>query len=207
MYIMKKLLALALITFTCATAQATVTINLGGGYIYFADGLTRAPMGSLVQLIASTTDNVFTAPTPDSFTGNSPDDLVLASFFVNVEPGLFLQDIIITFSGTLGPGDQLLLRWFPTLTSAGSGPGAGTQYGQFRTELIENNSTINWNLPPDGQTHDLQFVTMALGGTRSEAEGAANLVVVPDPSTYALMAVGLVGLVIANRRRKQNAVA
>jgi hypothetical protein len=202
---MKKLLAIMAIAFTCATAQATVTINLGGAYIYLSDGMTRAPMGSLVQLIVSTTDNVFTAPTPDSFTGGSADDFILASFSVNLEPGAFLQDIIVNFASfpNLGPGDHLLLRWFPTLTPASTAPGLGTQYGQFRTDLIENGSTTNWTMPPDGQTHDLNFLTMGFGGTRPEADGAANLVVVPEPSTYALMAFGAVGLVVMYRRRKQ----
>jgi hypothetical protein len=200
---MKKLLltGLALLGL-CASSFATITINLGGGYIYFADGLTRAPVGSLVQLLVSRTDNIFSAPSPTSFTGDSSDDLVLASFAVNQEPGVFLQDIVFSLSGTLGTGDHLLLRWFPTLTTSSSEPGAGTQYGEFRSDFIENNSTTNWTVPADGQTHDLNFITMSLGGSRPDSEGAANLAVIPEPTTYALLATGLGALALVRRRNK-----
>jgi hypothetical protein len=204
---MKKLLLTALTLVACsASSFATITINLGGAYIYLADGVTRAPEGSLVQLIASTNDNIFTAPSPTSFTGGSSDDVILASFAVNLEPGAFLENIVFSLGGTLGAGDQLLLRWYPQLTTSASAPGGGSQYGEFRTDLVENSSTTNWLVPADGQTHDLNFQTMSFGGSRPDVEGAANFVVVPEPSTYALMAVGLGAVVVAGRRRKSAAV-
>ena len=188
---MKKLLLSAIAFVACSlSAHATVTINLGGGYIYFADGTTKAPLGSLLQLVASTNDNIFSAPTPGSFTGGSSDDVVIASFEVNQEPGIFLEDIVFSLGGTLGVGDQLMLRWFPSLTLSASAPGGGEQYGEFRTDAVENGSTTNWLVPADGQTHDLNFLTIAAGGTRPDAEGAANFVVVPEPSTVALLGFG-----------------
>ena len=204
---MKRLLLSALTLLACsASSFATITINLGGGYIYFADGVTRAPVGSLVQLISSTNDNIFSAPTPGSFTGGSADDVIIASFEVNLEPGAFLEDIVFSLSANLGTGDQLLVRWFPQLTLSASAPGGGEQYGEFRTDNVENGSTTNWIVPADGQTHDLNFLTQSFGGSRLDSEGAANFVVVPEPSTYALMAVGLGALLVAHRRRRSAAV-
>lgn len=200
---MKKLLlsAVALVSFS-ASSFATITINLTGAYIQFADGFTRAPVGSLVQLVASTNDSIFTAPSADSFTGDSSDDFVVASFEVNLEPGAFLEDIVFSLAGTLGTGDQLMLRWFPQLTLTAAAPGADAQYGEFRTDAIENGSTTNWTVPADGSTHELYFLTSSAGGTRPNSEGAANFVVVPEPSTYALMVVGAAGLVGYARRRR-----
>ena len=148
---MKKLLYLGLALLASATfAHATITINLGGGNIYGTSTATLFPAGGLLQLIVSSTDNVFTAPVAGSYTGNSADDVVLASFADQCRlgsPGTFAQPIIFTFTGNIGPGDQILLRWFPTLTLANTTPPAGAPFGQFRTDLIENFSDIAWNLP------------------------------------------------------------
>lgn len=198
---MKKLLILALVFVSAAYTRADVTINLGGGNLYFADGTTLAPVGSLVQLIVSRGDSVFTAPSDGSFIGGSSDDFVIRSFTINQGPGAFAEQIIFSLTDPLGPGDQLLLRWFPALTLADSAPTAGTQYGQFRTDLVENFSTTGWIVPSDSATIALNFLTGGQGGSRSEAEGAANLVVmIPEPSTYALFLGGL-GLVGFVRRR------
>lgn len=75
----------------------------------------------------------------------------------------------------------------------GSGPAAGTPFGQFRTDIVENSSDSGWFVPSDSSTIALNFLTTGRGGTRSEVEGAANLVVIPEPSTYALLILGLAG--------------
>ena len=193
---MKYILASFLLLFAAITGRADVTINLGFGDLYFADDTTFAPVGSLVQLVASSTDNIFTSPTATSFTGDSSDDVILASFPVNDpvnDPGEFTAAITLTYSGTLNPGDQILLRWFPSLDSSATAPGAGTQYGQFRTDLVEteNGSDTAWVLPGNGDTISLNLLTIAAGGTRPESDGAANLMIVPEPSTSALLIAAL----------------
>ena len=200
---MKKLLYLGLALLASATfAHATITINLGAGNLYGTSTATLFPTGGLLQLIVSSTDNVFSAPVAGSYTGNSADDVILASFTL-ASPGMFQQVINFALSGNIGPGDQILLRWFPTLTLANTTPPAGAPFGQFRTDLIENFSDISWNLPNDGAIVGLNFLTMALGGTRPEMDGVANMIVaIPEPSTVALVGLSVIGLAVYSRRRK-----
>jgi len=206
---MKKplLIGLALLV-SAAFAQATITINLGGGNIYGTSTATLAPPGALLQLVVSTTDNVFTAPTTGSYTGGSADDVVLASFVINAglgSPGTFAQPIVVNYTGNISQGDFLMLRWFPTLTPANLTPPAGSPFGQFRVDLVQDFSDITWALPADGGgTFALNFLTMAQGSTvNPESAGVANMVVaIPEPTSVALIGVALAGLVGFARRRK-----
>lgn len=201
---MKRFLILLLVLGSALSAKATITINIGGGMLYNADGSTPIAAGMLVQLVASTTDNIFSAPTPGSFTGNSSDDIVLAS--IVSDPGTFASALVLTYSGNFNAGDLLMLRWFPTIsgTMIPPGPPAGSAYGQFRTDLVENNSTIAWVAPTDGSTNNLFFLTMALGGAEPESAGVANMTVtaIPEPTTFALVGLSVVGLAAYSRRRR-----
>jgi hypothetical protein len=203
---MKRALILCILLLSTVAVRATVTINLGASVLYNSDGTTPEAAGMLVQLVASTTDNVFTAPNSGSFTGGSSDDIVLASFFINFSGGTVAQPLIITLTGNLGAGDQIMLRWFPTLsgTTPPSAPPAGAAFGQFRTDLVENFSSTGWVLPADGSTIDLNFLTVAGGGTEPESAGRAAFTValIPEPTTYALLMVGLAGAAFMRRRKK-----
>jgi hypothetical protein len=206
---MKLLLTAAALLVSAATLQADITINLAGGNLYRSDGITLQPEGTIVQLIVSRGDNIFTAPTPDSFTGNSPDDLILETFTVNSGPGFFAEPVNFTLSGTLGPNDRLLLRWFPTLLAGTSAPGGGAEYGEFRTDTVQSDpdgSDIAWFVPSDGSIVGLNFLTENQGGSNPEVAGIANFTVIPEPSTYALLAVGIAAIGIVRRRRKSLAV-
>jgi hypothetical protein len=208
---MKKLLSLSLLLLSIAGAQATITINLGAANLYNANGSQLMQPGMLVQLIASTTDTTFNAPTSGSFTGGSSDDVVLASFTVNQGAGIVGQALVIDFANfaNLNLADPFMIRWFPTLsgpTPPGGSPAAGTPFGQFRTDLVEANnfSNYNWTIPADGSTIDLNFLTQGQNpaSTHPESEGFANLTVIPEPSTFALLALSAVGLAGYARRRK-----
>ena len=191
-----------------AFAHGTVLINLGAGNIYGTSLATLAPPGSLLQLIVSTTDNIFTAPVAGSYTGGSADDIVLASFVINAglgSPGTVAQPITITYTGNITAGDLIMLRWFPTLTPLDTAPPADAPFGQFRIDLIQDFSTIAWVLPPDvGGAFDLNFLTMAQGSTvNPETAGLANMVVaIPERSTVALLGLSVISLAAYSRRRK-----
>ncbi len=204
----KGALVIGALVLTTLGAQASVTINLGGDELFMADGTTPIPLGSLIQLVASTTDNTFSAPTAGDFVGGSSDDVILASFNSNnaLGSGSFEQPIVFNLTGNLNAGDQLLLRWWPSLTAAASTPGS-TTFGQFRTNNVENFSDINWTVPADGSTVALNFLDTASGfATTPEpnSAGAASFstAAVPEPSTYVSALMGLAGIGLATLRRR-----
>jgi PEP-CTERM motif len=193
-------LSLVALLLSALSAQATITINLGAQFLYNASG-TQIPMGALIQLVVSTTDDTFTPVSPTSFTGGSADDMVLASFGAS-SPGTGSQAVMFSLAGNLNATDNLLLRWFPTLTTGSAQPGSNTQYGEFRSDGAPRNfSDIDWNVPNDGTTNTLNFLTMAASGQEAEAEGRADLLTVPEPSSIVLAGLGALGLVGILRRR------
>jgi hypothetical protein len=205
----KSLLLIAILLLTAFSARASITINLGGDELFQSNGTTAIPLGSLIQLVASTTDNTFSTPTPADFVGGSSDDIILASFGSNnsLGSGSFVQPLTFTLSGNLTAGDQLLLRWWPSLTTSSSTPGSGTSFGQFRTNNVENFSDINWTVPADGSTVSLNFLDTSSGiATTPEPDsaGTASLstTAVPEPSTYASALLGLGGIGLAAIRRR-----
>src|SRR5438067_13054453 len=114
----KLLLALSALLLTSLTASADVTINLGAAELFQSDGTTPIPLGSLLQLVASTTDSTFTLPTPASFTGGSADDSVVASFASkkNAGSGSFSVLTVSSLSRALNARDPSTQRWCPSLT-------------------------------------------------------------------------------------------
>src|SRR5579884_1408634 len=112
---MKRIPLLFAFVFLSSHVQANVIIDLFAGKLLMADGTTAMPNGTLIQLIASTTDSTFTAPNTSSFTGGSADDIVVSSYVMNSSTGggagLDLQAITFSYSGNFNQGDPLLLRW------------------------------------------------------------------------------------------------
>src|SRR5881392_677407 len=191
---LKFLLPLSALLLASLTASADVTINLGAAELFQSDGTTPIPLGSLLQLVASTTDSTFTLPTPASFTGGSADDLVVSSFASNnnAGSGSFSGPIVFTLSGNLNAGDPLMLRWWPTLTLASPSPGFSTPFGQFRTDAVENFSDTGWFVPADGSTISLNFLDTAGGGSEPNSAGTASFLTaaIPEPSTLASVVIG-----------------
>jgi len=204
---MKRIVFAALMAFgTCLTANATIVINLTSAQLYGANGTTPMADGMLIQLLASTTDAAFAAPTATSFVGGSVDDVVQASYAMSSAtasgfPGGHIQAITLTFAGNFNAGDALLLRWWPTLAANASIPGVNTPYGEFRSDQVENGSQVSWFAPSDGANVQLKFLDAAAGGTRPDSAGRASLVTaVPEPTGMGLILVG--GLGFAARRRR-----
>ncbi len=188
-------------------SEATITLNLAGGNLYGADTSTLLPVGTVIQLVVDRNHDGFTTPSVGSFTGNSADDFILASFTVGPTAGQF--GVVVNFS--LGNGidttDPLILRWFPGLTSSATPPADTTQrFGQFRTDIVQavDGSDINWNVPADGFAYFLTFYTASQGGSNPDSAGVANMFVtaIPEPSTLGLLMVGLAGAVVVGRRAK-----
>lgn len=199
-------LPLALIA-SASLAKAAVTINFAAGQLLLDDGITAIPDTALIQLVADTQGDGFTAPTANSLTGGSSDDLILASFSLSetkVGAGSFSSALITPLSGNLNSGDRLILRWFPTLTASytSSDTISGYNYGQFRTDTANaDGSDSAWIIPGDGLTISLYF----LPASGINSPGAASYVVtaVPEPSTYGLVGAGALAAVAAVRRRRK----
>jgi hypothetical protein len=106
----------------------------------------------------------------------------------------------LTFTGNVGQGDQWGVIVFNTSTTTTQ---AGDTYNVWRAS--------DWTMPVDGST--LTFSTAPSAGSSIQRITASSYLVasgtvvgaVPEPSTYALLAVGAVGLLLSFRRRKVQA--
>jgi hypothetical protein len=65
------------------------------------------------------------------------------------------------------------------------------------------NNDPSWVVPNDGFTVNLDFITQSVGGSLPDSLGFANFIVIPEPSTYALIGLGLLGLIFIARRKTQ----
>ena len=211
-YMKKSIFILAcLLSVTRAVnAQTSVSFEINAGELQMAGGGAAVPDGALLQLIASPSGN-FAAPTSGSYVGG--DNVVLANFAMNSINGTgatqndFNNFPLSTNSYTVTSGEALLLRFYPSLTlsSEPATPTSGISYGQVRSNTIE--SGINdpaqapWVVPPAGNTVDLDYLTVAAGGSYANGANGTGIssyadftVAVPEPSTGVLFGCGLLGL-------------
>lgn len=195
---------LALITALAApvaTFGQTVVVNLSGATLYDSTDTPLAD-GKLVQLVASTTDATFSAPTAGSFV--SGDDVVIASFALDSSivgvPGSFQEAVTIDTTNftNLTAGDSLMLRWFDIDYVSGQTSPGNAHFGQFRTDSIVDGSDSGWFLPGTGSV-SLNFVTSGNSGSQLESAGAAATAV-PEPATYSLF-LGLLAFAVISTRR------
>ncbi len=206
---MLKIISVLCVAFGFAfSAQATVSIAGDFGLLTYGSSTnpTNVPVGGLLQLIASPSGSAsnFVAPSSTSFVGG--DNIVVATFAMNYNSGtagettnnpvITLQNTGASSPTTFDAGDPLLLRWYPTLTTASTAPGAMTAYGQFRTDLTTDGGSA-WVAPANGTSnYALYLITQSIGGGQPNSAGYAGLTVgsaaVPEPSAGLLCGVGLV---------------
>jgi hypothetical protein len=198
---LKSLIVALFFILTASKLSATVTLNLSIGQLKDAGGVNPVPEGTLLVLVADTNQDGFTTITPNSFALN--DDVIIATISLDSDTvgiynlfGVHQQSIILSLSNNLGAGDPLALYWFPTLTISATAPGLGTPYGMYAGDPL-------WVMPSDGATVDLDFITQFVGGSLPDNLGFANFTVIPEPSTYALIGLGLLGLIFIARRKTQ----
>lgn len=199
--------------------RANITISFTGGDFFRQDKTTYMPTNGLLELIADTTGNGFSAPTANAFLPAGSGDVIVASFsLTGTYDGAGTTQNLLKYDPTnatlypgLAQGDALELRWFPTLTTASTAPGAGTEYGEFRTNVSQDGSNLSpaWTEPANNVTRNLNFLTTGEMGSNADSLGAASLTVpAPEPSTmlFGGILTAYVGIHCFVRRRMQASV-
>jgi hypothetical protein len=112
--------------------------------------------------------------------------------------------------GSANAGDELALRWFPQITlaqyEANTPTVAGEVFGTFNPGGAATDGGSAWVLQSNGSTFNLTFNTQSAGGNELNTAGFAGTAVlpaigvVPEPSTYVLLGVGVVVLLAIRRR-------
>jgi len=215
---MKKLsLSVLAVLAAIQLTNASVTINIGMGEM-FANGSTLGgyfPLGGRINFLALESGSWSNQTTTFSNLTSSfvPTGSVLLGSVYNDNSGGFGLtggQISFSYSGNLNAGDEIIAVAYPTLTISSTSPGNNTKGFYFRTSSVIDGSDIAWVAPSDGSNVALYAYTINQGGTLSNstftagsgAAGGGGFTTVPEPSTYALLAVGAVGLFLSFRRRK-----
>jgi hypothetical protein len=201
-----KAIVVAAFLWGAHVAPAQVTFNITTGILYSATDVPLAD-GRLVQLVASTTNSTFSAPTTSSFV--SGDDVVLFSFAMDSSTtgtaGSMSAVLNLSSLGSvsgLSVGDSLMLRWFD-LPSTASAPNYGTAYGEYRNGTAIDGS-MAWTMLGDGATIDLNFFTLAAGGSNPEAAGIASSAIPEPAETATFAALGALALGLYRRRLRSS---
>jgi len=198
------IVSVGLLTCLPVCGFGAITLTISTGQLLESDGVTALSDGALLQVVADTDGTGFSAPSDSAFVTGT--NFLVAEFSLNSAtfgvPGSTIATLSgLTFAGGWGEDDDLLFRWFPTLTTSSISPGAGTSYGEFRTDSPQDGATIGWITPADGATESINFVTTSAFGSNPPSTAVANLSTVPEPSAglLVLLSAGLLG--ISRRRR------
>lgn len=223
---MSKTITIALIAsaLTLTSIFGSVTLNLGFGTMYSTTNeMTTVPLGARINFLAvegngsGTWSSLGDLNTLFSNLTNSwspSGTRLIGSIFNNDAggPGFTTGSIIYSYSGAFQPGDQLLMVVYPTLDNSDTSPSTNTIGNFFRTDAVIDGSDIAWVAPADGGTFILSAATLGSGGSvpnntftsGAGASGGNGFTTVPEPATYALLAMsalGMGGYMIRRRRR------
>ncbi len=203
------LAALGLVSAPAARATSgDFTINFAAG-ILTASNSTALADGSLVVLLTNGINGSFSAPSASAFV--TGDDVLLGSFGSNSvdfsTAGGLVATLAPNFSSSLTVGQQIMVRWFPTLTTLSLVPGDGVSYGQYSYTGGNTESTLaDWTIPASGVISPT-LATAAVSGSLPNSAGQASFTVssIPEPSAFALFG-GLTALGLAAWRRRSRMV-
>lgn len=174
--------------------QAAVVINLTGAQVFESNGVTPVADSRLMYAIALPS-STFELITTSGWT--SGDNIQIGLLWLtdnNVEIGGFSAALNFSLTGGVQAGQRFGMVWFPTISTQTGTPAGGLSYGFY--------SAPTWLIPADGNTENFAFETVSVGGTIPNSLGAANQSVVPEPTTWALLAGTLTTVMIFRRRRQ-----
>lgn len=155
------------------------TILADAGNLYDRLG-TLAPSNSIGVLVADTGNNGFSDPQP-SF---SPvlgatwgtDDRVIGVWDLtacNCGDGNLFQDMVVTYTNGIAPGQKLQVYWFPSLLLSSNTLGV-TDYGKYTdTNSPPLDGSDEWQIPPGGSSVHVKFWTTFWTGSNPESAGQA----------------------------------
>ena len=223
---MKKYLATLVVAVALTqVTSASVSLNFGLGAMYAGTTTNSSyfSAGGLINLLAVT--NGQTWATLPAFLGYTN----INHMFANTTSGFAPTGTVLLGklgndnsggSGVTGgsftnlnltAGYELMAVAYSALTTNSATPGNGTA-GFFFRSATTNEFSIAWVMPADGATYDLTGYTTNAGGfapndqftSGTGAAGGNGFTTVPEPSTYALLAMsalGLGGYVVRRRNR------
>jgi len=177
------------------TTTSSSLWSSGSGIInvlVLTNGQTWAQQGNLNNLFSQLTN---------SFT---PTGAVRASFGSATDPGAYGGAPNINLANGLASGQEFIVVGFSSLNTLSAQPGLGTSgffYRESSWVLPAGGATVDFFAETDGYGGDLPEATFTSG---SGAVGGNGFTTVPEPSTYALLAMGglaLGGYMIRRRRR------
>jgi len=225
-----KFLLIAIVSLSVASSisHATVVLSIAGGRLNDQSGNTIAN-NRLLQLVNLGADGVFNQINLADGGGSglnqwvSGDDTLLnvaliGSDFANtnafdlaVGPDAGDGTLNRTFEydlANLPGGANIGLRWFPSInaTNFASGLVGGERYGQFSRQTGAVWGGDLWDSPAADGFYTLDpLITQHLGGGGAESNSlgdATQIVIVPEPASVLLAAVGITSLCGIRRRRK-----
>jgi hypothetical protein len=199
----KTILTLAAIALLPALASASVTLNLSAGAL--TDSKHAPLIDGTLTLLADADGDGFgdLAASTQSWLVDEDDVLLLRSGlndWLGVE-GSHIAALQFDLTDGLNPGDSLMLVWYDLpYSDSAMGPGEGVAFGTYPSDEVLDGSTSAWEIPADGSTIALNFLTPDAGGESPASAAAASQMTVPEPAAMAVLGLG--GLFVARRRRK-----
>jgi polygalacturonase len=142
-----------------------------------------APSNSIAVLVVDTGNNGFISPQPGFGIGVGaawgPDDKVVAVWDLGnsincsgSDAGALCAQAVVAYTNGIAPGQVFELYWFPSLTLASNTLGV-TSYGKYTDPVGIDGSDV-WQMPAGGSSLNLQFLTLAIGGSNPETAGQAT---------------------------------
>jgi hypothetical protein len=207
---MKKLLVVTIAALSLVAMQARATVSLHIDALDLLDNSSSlAPLDTVGLFVVDTTGAGFALPTSIA----SGSSIAVGSFFDDTALKIISAtdltatgtpgDLGIDFGPAVYPagvsaGEKFGIIWLPSQTLADTTLEGG--YAGIFSDGSGQYSTA-WVLPPDGSTSGFDMTTVSETGGVPDADGIANIIIVPEPSSLALVVVGLLGAVGMIRRR------
>jgi hypothetical protein len=210
---MKKLLVITVAALSLVAMQARASVGLTLGVLDILDeNGNLAPVNTVGLWVVDTTGAGFALPTSIS----SGSSIAVGQYFNGGNLQIVdVEDILtttaqpgydsLTFNGTYGvgniaaTGEKFGIIWLPEQTIENTTLAAG--YAGIFSDGVGTYSAA-WVLPADGANLGYDMTTVSELGGVPDADGLASIMIVPEPSSLALVVVGLLGAVGMIRRRR-----